>query len=155
MAMTEVSIRHLLQTDTLSVRDVDCRGTCRHKSAAECALTTSLVFAYRGIFVRHVGREDAVAEVNQVVFFNAGEEYCISHPLAGGDRCLSISISDPFLDEIAPKSCVRDGPAFAFRRQRLRIDARAQAVVAILRHGLVRTLAEPLEAETLALTIRC
>jgi len=39
------------------------------------------------------------------------------------------------------------------KRKRLRIDARAQALVALLRHSLRHKLAEPLEAEGLALTL--
>jgi AraC-like DNA-binding protein len=147
------SVQQLLETDTVAIRDIACRGSCRHRGAEECASSTHLVFPYRGVYVRHVGRDDAVAEANQVVFFNADESYRISHPIAGGDACLSFSIADELLYEIAPREQVREGGAFAFHRQRLRIDARAQALVAMLRHGLTRKVAEPLEAETLALTL--
>jgi AraC-like DNA-binding protein len=41
----------------------------------------------------------------------------------------------------------------AFRPRRLRIDARTQVLVALLRHGLREGIAEPLEAESLALTL--
>jgi AraC-like DNA-binding protein len=41
----------------------------------------------------------------------------------------------------------------AFRQQRLRIDARTQLLVALLRHSLREKIAEPLEAESLALTL--
>ena len=47
---------------------------------------------------------------------------------------------------------LRDGAGLAFRQQRLRIDPRAQALVALLRHSLREGIAEPLEAESLALT---
>jgi len=47
----------------------------------------------------------------------------------------------------------RDGAALAFREQRLRIDPRAQILVALLRHSLHRGVVEPLEAESLALTL--
>jgi len=57
------------------------------------------------------------------------------------------------LRELAPPTFLRDGATLAFRRQRLRIDARAQALVALLRHGLRQNIAEPLEAEGLALTL--
>ena len=53
----------------------------------------------------------------------------------------------------AEARCCASGAALAFRRQRLRIDARAQALVALLRHELRRKAAEPLEAESLALTL--
>lgn len=46
-----------------------------------------------------------------------------------------------------------DGDAVAFRQQRLRIDPRAQALVALLRHSLRENIAEPLEAEGLTLTL--
>jgi AraC family transcriptional regulator len=54
---------------------------------------------------------------------------------------------------MAPRAFLRDGPALAFRRQRLRIDARAQALMALLRHSLRQNIAEPLESESLALTL--
>jgi AraC-like DNA-binding protein len=151
--MTEFSVQTLLSTPTATIRDVECRGACRHRSAEECADTTHLVFPYRGVYVRHVGRSDAVAEANQVIFFNAGESYRISHPVAGGDACLSISIGEQWLHELAPHDQLRDGGEVAFRRQRLRIDPRAQSLVALLRHGLGRKVAEPLEAEALTLTL--
>src|SRR5918995_3380066 len=151
--MTTLSIRLLLDTATVSVRDVVCSGECRHPSPAECALSTFLVFPYRGVYVRHVGRRDCVAEGNQVVFFNKGEDYCISHPIEGGDACLSVGVAEHWLEELAPQEEMRDGDELAFRRQRRRIDARTQALVATLRYSLDRQVAETLEAETLTLTL--
>jgi AraC-like DNA-binding protein len=151
--MTELSVKLLLDTATANVRDVVCDGGCRHRSPAECAQSTFLVFPYRGVYVRHVGRKDSVAESNQVVFFNKSEEYCISHPVAGGDACLSVGVAEHWLDELTPKEHVRDRDGLAFRRQRLRIDARTQALVATLRYSLDRKVAEPLEGETLTLTL--
>lgn len=151
--MTELSIKLLLDTTTANVRDVVCAGSCRHRSPAECAQSTFMVFPYRGVYVRHVGRKDSVAESNQVVFFNKGEEYSISHPVAGGDACLSVGVAEHWLDELTPKEHVRNSAELAFRRQRLRIDARSQALVATLRYSLDRKVAEPLEGETLTLTL--
>jgi AraC-like DNA-binding protein len=151
--MTELSIKLQLDTATANVRDVICDGGCRHKSAVECAQTTYFVFPYRGVYVRHVGSNDSVAESNQVVFFNKGEEYRISHPVAGGDACLSVGVAEHWLDELTPKEHVHDDGGLTFRRQRLRIDARSQALVATLRYSLERKVAETLEAETLTLTL--
>jgi AraC-like DNA-binding protein len=111
------------------------------------------VFPYRGVYVRHLGHNQAVAEANQVLFFNAAEGYRISHPVPGGDGSLTLVISEPQLHEMAPPSSLRDGAMLAFRQHRLRIDARAQALVALLRHSLRQNIAEPLEAESLALTL--
>lgn len=111
------------------------------------------MFPYRGVFVRHVGRNDAVAEANQLLFFNNAEGYRISHPVEGGDSCLDLVVEEAQLQELTPKEQLRSGSAVAFRRQRRRIDPRAQALVAVLRHSLSRNIAETLEAETLALTL--
>ncbi|CAN7685410.1 AraC family transcriptional regulator [Rhizobium rhizogenes] len=151
--MSGFSIDLLLQTKTVTIRDVICDGACRHKSAEECARSTSLVYPYRGVFMRHVGRKDVVAEANQVLFFNQEQEYKISHPIEGGDACIDVAIDEALLDELAPKDQAQTAEALIFRRQRRRIDPRAQALVALLRHSLKRGAAETLEAETLALTL--
>jgi len=103
--------------------------------------------------VRHVGHDQAVAEANQVLFFNAFEGYRISHPVPGGDASLTLVISEAMLRELAPGSFLRDGTNLLFRPPRLRIDARTQALVALLRHSLRQKIAEPLEAESLSLTL--
>jgi len=151
--MPEFSAHLLLRTPAVTIRDVACRGECRHQSAEECAHATHLVFPYRGVYVRHLGRDAAVAEANQVVFFNASEGYRISHPVDGGDHSLDLAVDERWLRELVPKEQLRQGEALAFRRHRLRIDARTQALVAMLRHSLNRNAAETLEGETLALTL--
>lgn len=151
--MTELAAEPLLNTDSLELRDIVCAGECKHKSAEECAAANYLVFTYRGVFMRHLGREEAVAEANQVVLYNPDEGYSISHPVEGGDRCLSLRVAEPLLREIVPRHLLRQGGRLAFRQQRLRIDPRAQALVAMLRHSLRAGTAETLEAETLALTL--
>ena len=150
--MSQFSVSKLLDSEIVLVRDVVCSGECRHRSGEECAHATHLVFPYRGIFVRHVGRDDAVAESNQVLFFNPHEGYQVSHPVAGGDACLDLRLSQDILDELAPAELLRKGAA-SFLMQRRRIDPRAQVLVALLRHSLQRGISEPLEAETLALTL--
>ncbi|MBA0086914.1 MAG: helix-turn-helix transcriptional regulator [Acidobacteria bacterium Pan2503] len=151
--VAEFASQSLLKSQTVTIRDVYCRGSCSHQSAEECATATELVFPYRGLYVRHLARDQAVAETNQVLFFNACEGYRVSHPVAGGDASLSLAVREPQLREIAAHSFLRDGKMLAFRHQRVRIDARAQALVALLRHSLRQKIAEPLEAETLALTL--
>src|SRR5262245_32828128 len=141
--MPEIVAQSLLSTDTVTIRDVSCLGRHAHLSAEERTTATELVFPYRGVFVRHLGGDQAVAEATQVVFFNGGESYRVSHPVAGGDACLSFAISEPLLRELAPSDLLRDGSAAAFRRQRVRIDARTQALVALLRHSLRQGIAEP------------
>jgi AraC family transcriptional regulator len=150
--MSEFDVHCLLSTATVAIRDVYCRGSHRQQSAEESATITQLVFPYRGVYVRYLGQDQAVAEANQVLFFNAGEAYRVSHPIAGGDASLTLAISEPLLRELAPRAALRNA-TLAFHPQRLRIDVRTQALVALLRHTLRRNIAEPLEAETLALTL--
>jgi AraC-like DNA-binding protein len=151
--MTQLAAHTLLDTATATIKDVVCRGEHRHKSAEEFARATHLVFPYRGVYVRHLGSYEAVAEANQVLFFNGGEGCRVSHPVPGGDASLALWISEPLMGELAPREQIREGPALAFRQPRLRIDPRAQALVALLRHGLHRRAMDTLEAEALVLTL--
>src|SRR5262249_35005798 len=98
----ELSVQSLLQSPTVTIRDTDCQGSCRHKSTEECTSTTQLVFPYRGVYVRHVGDDEAVAEANQVLFFNAIEGYRVSHPVPGSDGSLTLLISEPPLPQLPP-----------------------------------------------------
>jgi AraC-like DNA-binding protein len=151
--MSEFSIHTLLQTPTVTVRDVYCPGLCRHMSEEERADDTQLVFPYRGVYVRHVGDNLTVAEASQVLFFNAGEIYRISHPIEGGDASLALTVEESMLRELAPKELLQDGEVVRFKQPRLRIDPRAQALVMMLRHSLRENVAEGLEGESLALTL--
>jgi AraC family transcriptional regulator len=151
--MSDFDVRHLLETQTASVRSVCCTGTCRHRSAEECASSTHLVFPYRGVYLRHVGEDQAVADANHVLFFNAGEGYQVSHPVGGGDASLSLELSPALLHELMPRSLAAEGGTARFQRQHQRIDPRAQALVALLRHALENGTIEPLEAESLVLTL--
>lgn len=153
--MSEVKVSHLLNTGTAAVRTVLCNETCRHRSSEECTSATHLVFPYRGVYLRHVGSDQSVADANHVLFFNAGEGYQVSHPVQGGDECLDIVVSEEALRELAPASLLNGRESLGLRRQQQRIDPCVQAMVAVLRHSLQNGAIEPLEAETLSLTLVC
>src|SRR3982751_314009 len=116
-AMKEFTVDRLLDSGTVAVRHVDCRGTCRHRSAEECASHTHFVFPYRGVYLRHVGTDQAVADANHVLFFNAGQGYQVSHPVTGGDASLVVRVSEPTLRELAPAHLANDGNVFTFNQQ--------------------------------------
>jgi AraC family transcriptional regulator len=153
--MAEFETQYLLQTTIMTVRAVCCRGTCRSRGAQECTDATHLVFPYRGLYLRHVGSDQAVADANHVLFFNRGQDYCVSHPVSGGDASLDLAVAEPVLRELVPAQLLNQGGALCFRHQHQRIDARAQVLVALLRHALQSGSIEPLEAESLALTLVC
>jgi AraC family transcriptional regulator len=151
--MKEFTVDRLLDSGTVTVRHVDCRGSCRHRSAEECASHTHFVFPYRGLYLRHVGSDLAVADANHVLFFNESQGYQVSHPITGGDSSLVVSLAAPLLAELAPRSLLCEGEPPIFNQQHVRIDARTQALVMLLKHSLAHGAIEPLEAEGLALTL--
>jgi hypothetical protein len=105
----ELHVIPLLETTTLAIRDIRCSGDCRHKSPSECTTSMHLVFPYQGAFMRHVGTTETVAEVTQLVFFNEDEDYAVSHPVTGGDACLSIKLDAGLLCELAPADQLAKG----------------------------------------------
>jgi AraC family transcriptional regulator len=153
MPGSEFTIDRLLDTNVVAVRHVNCRGSCQHRSAEECAAQTHFVFPFRGVYLRHVGTDQAVADANHVLFFNAQQGYQVSHPVRGGDTSLVVSVSQTMLAELVPKNLLNPGEPLTFNLQHMRIDARAQALVMLLNHSLRNGSIEPLEAEGLSLTL--
>ena len=149
----EFTVNRLLDTGVVHVSNVDCRGTCRHRSADECASHTQFVFPFRGLYLRHVGQDQTVADANHVLFFNKDQAYQVSHPLAGGDTSLVVSLAEPMIAELAPRNLLATLETPTFKMQHLRIDTRAQALVMLLKHSLRNGSIEPLEAEGLSLTL--
>jgi len=142
----------LLSTPTVEVCDVIQPAGSPATEAAPATHPT-LAFPYRGVFVRHANAEIVVAEPNQVLFFNANEAHRIAYPLAEGAAYLQLEIDEALLRELTPAGIVLEQPPLRFSVARLRIDPRAQALVAMLRYSLRESIAEPLEAESLALTL--
>jgi len=142
----------MLRTPTMSIRDVWCEGRHRLPGSEESTGALHIVFPYRGLYVRHLGRDRAVAEASQVLFFNPGDGYRVSHPVPGGDASLDIVMPDHVLAELTPRALVHRGATLAFRGQRRRIDEGAQRLVAVLRHRIHSGI-EPLEAESLAISL--
>src|SRR6185369_16745042 len=103
MAIPEIVAQSLFQSPTVTVRDTDCQGTCKHPSSEECTTSTQLVFPYRGVYMRHLGHDQDVAEANQVLFFNQHQGYRISHPVSGGDGSLTLVIGASLLREFSPR----------------------------------------------------
>jgi AraC family transcriptional regulator len=151
--MAEREVDRLFASPSMAVLQVRCAGTCRHRSVEECSSVTHLVFPYRGVYVRHVGGQQTIADANQVLFFNATEGYQVSHPVEGGDDSLVVRLSEDLLRELAPPAMLTTVAALRFKRQHLRIDAQVQSLVALLRHRLANQTLDALAAETLPITL--
>ncbi len=77
---------------------------CRHRTAAagreEFSSRHEIAFPRTGLYVKHLGRERVLADPNQILFFNRGEAYRVSHPLEGGDRSTTIWVNDNDLRDL-------------------------------------------------------
>lgn len=144
-------VTRLLATQLVEVADAMHDGQGEEIGQEMAAAT--LVLPYRGLFQCHIADERVVAEPNQVLLLNAGEPVRFSHPVPGGHASLYLTIDLSVLRELPPAGLLQDGEMVRFTRHRLRIDPRAQALTAMLRYSLIQGIAEPLEAESLALTL--
>jgi AraC-like DNA-binding protein len=142
-----------MDTPSVSVRDMVCHGGCVHASPEECTDATHVVFPYRGIYLRHVARDQAVADANHVLFFNAGEGYRVAHPIRGSDASLSLRLDAAVLEELAPQALLNKRSVQGFRVQHRRIDSMTQARVAGIRHHLGKDSTDRLHIESLALEL--
>ena len=143
----------LLATDSLAVWHVVCRGGGTPEGDEECGESTHFVLPYWGLYVRHVGRTQAVIEPSQMAVFNANEPYRVSHPVDGGDACVSIGLSASTLLELIPSDLLQGRERATLNRSYIRIDAKTQAHAAVLRHRLNRKAIGILEAESMTLAL--
>jgi AraC-like DNA-binding protein len=142
------------ESATLRIRIVDCRPEDPCCSPEEQATFSTLALPLRGVFVKHHGaRGNVVADVCHGVFFNAGEPYRVSHPVAGGDCCLAIEPAHDTLREIVAACGNGNGlrDAVAFGHTHAPLTAELLAARKSLQHRLVTRLAAPLEADETAL----
>jgi AraC family transcriptional regulator len=70
-SVPEFAAQSLLKTSTVIVRDVYCHGSSPRQSREEFATATELVFPYRGVYVRHLGHDQAVAEETRCCFLTS------------------------------------------------------------------------------------
>lgn len=91
----------LFRGSRLAIENVCCRAVSPECSDTECNRRPSIAFVRSGVFRKHMGREEVLADANHVVFFNAGEEYRVSHPVGGGDDCTSFSFDAQSLADFA------------------------------------------------------
>jgi AraC-like DNA-binding protein len=80
----------VFRDDGFAIENVCCRAESPDCSATEYNNRPSIAFVRSGVFRKHVGRDHLLADANHIVFFNASEEYRVSHPVAGGDDCTSL-----------------------------------------------------------------
>jgi hypothetical protein len=143
----ELARTTLFASAALELAHVRCQGRCRHRSAEECTQAAQLIFPTAGVFVRHVGSRARLADVNQVLYFGTGQPHQVSHPVAGGDNSLVLTIAPDTLAALAPGG-VLDANAEGFQREGRTLSPAAQLLRARIATRLGAGLAGPLEAES-------
>jgi AraC family transcriptional regulator len=115
MPETRTGILH--DSPSVVVGDWECHPHGPGRSPEEQTLRTQVVLPRRGVFVRHVEGHDVVADSGQVLFFNRGQTYRVSHPVEGGDRCTTLGLAPALLREaLARHRPTADDPAPRFER---------------------------------------
>lgn len=92
-----IQFTRLYEGDIVDVADARCRPDDHSCGGEEHSTATTLVFARRGVFVRHVGKTATVADPNGVLFFRRGETYRVSHPVEGGTIAPRFALLPRFL----------------------------------------------------------
>lgn len=113
------------------VADVVCQACASGRGGEEHAHSDQLVLVRGGVFVKHVGRRQIVADATRAVFFNRGVGYRVSHPTDGGDRCTTIACSPELWRELL---AAHDPRAADRAEQFLPTSDRALSADAVLRH---------------------
>lgn len=86
--------RTLYRSASVQIYDVCCRPHDFARGREECTGVDQIVFPRHGSFERETRGERALADLNQVLFFNAHEPYRIAHPAGCGDDC-TVFVFDP------------------------------------------------------------
>jgi len=89
----------LFSSELVDITRVCCRPNEPGCGAPEAAGDHHVVVPHRGVFVKHVGKRRYIAHPAAVLFFTAGREYRVSHPVGNGDDCTSLRFAPDVLQE--------------------------------------------------------
>jgi AraC family transcriptional regulator len=95
------------------------------------------------VFVVHRPGEQVVADTNTALVLGLGEEYGVSHPVAGGDACIALAFAPALVEEALGGVGGRDGGV----RPRTQLGAR------LLTNALTNRTSDRLEVEDAALLL--
>jgi AraC family transcriptional regulator len=153
MSQFESHVR--FRSSPVSITDVSCRPSICRQSAEERTPVHQVVLPRAGVFVRHSGPRQVVADPNQALFFNANEPYRVSHPVPGGDECTVFVFSTNMLMQVIGFyiPMVHDRPETPFRRSHGSIELHTILRQQRLRQRLNDRSMRTLEIEELALDL--
>jgi AraC family transcriptional regulator len=138
--VAHLHVQPLFEGPLVRVADVACTAPRSAAGAAEWSEGCELVLPRRGVFSVHRHGGPVVADAATALVLRAGDEYRVSHPADGGDRCTAIAFSPDFFEEALP------GAAHTVLRPATQL--RAALLTARLARGV-----SPLAAEEAALLL--
>lgn len=86
-------------TETASVTDLRCDGTDTRCGSEEVANSHHVVFIRRGAYHNFRDRQRILADSREVLFYNVGETYRVSHP-NGGDDCTVLTFAPAAIADV-------------------------------------------------------
>jgi AraC family transcriptional regulator len=133
----------LFDSPIVRVGDVVCRAPRSGPAGEEFSDAAQIVLPRRGVFVVHRHGEEVVADTNTALVLGLGEEYGVSHPIAGGDDCIALAFPPALMDEALGGVGGRAGGV----RPGTQLGAR------LLTNALTNRTRDPLEVEDSALLL--
>jgi AraC family transcriptional regulator len=144
--MGHLHVQPLFEGPLACVADVACTAPRSAAGSTERSVGGELVFPRRGVFVVHRHGGPAVADAATALVLRAGDEYRVSHPADGGDRCTAIAFAPDVFEEAL---CGGGGwPGTGHVVLRPATQLRATLLIARLARGV-----SPLAAEEAALLL--
>lgn len=119
------SSRALCETPVGEIREWVCAGKDTARGDREVIAWWSVVVTRRGAFARGDGNDTQLLAPGAASFWNAGDAYSMTHPVAGGDHCTVFRINEETVRAMLAESKAEDAanPRFAIGARRL--DGRA------------------------------
>lgn len=148
--MPHPPIRLIFQTNLLRVIDHHCAGD--DDARGEVPDNFEIVLPRSGAYQRRDARGVSLADPNNILFFNRGEPYDISHPIQGGDKSTVFVVAPSLLFEIAQahNPAVEDDPRTIFPRSHFAFNSRLQFFQYRLLRGTDSADALEIEEEIIA-----
>ncbi len=152
-ACRDITMSSVYRSSLVSIVECVCRPRTACLTKEEAPSGNEVVFVRSGSFVRHVGSRRVVADPTTMLFFNRGEGYRVSHPVPGGDNCITMATDDETLFSIMAE---HGGGGRFFPDRPFRVDgAQIDPETALLQRRLMRFVPffETLELDEFALRL--
>jgi AraC family transcriptional regulator len=133
----------LFDSSIVRVGGVLCGAPRSGPGEQELSDVAQIVLPRRGVFVVHRDGEQVVVDTNTALLLGLGEEYGVSHPVAGGDACTVLAFAPELVEEAVGDVGGRDGDL----RPATQLGAR------LLTSALASGVSDRLETEDAALLL--